>query len=510
MAAKRKPDPSVVMADLQRHEKYHKYFSDVLEYLREYNRSAGAQRIAEYIIDKYDLDTKWINFKRYLAVALKYIDKNPQLVDVWEDFDTSRKKGGGDTEMKIAKNGTTAEGQGTITEDELIDQYGKEDILNAFIRKLGVDMDEWEVADWKVKDNYWTTSMKIADVVTDKDGKTFKVEKPMQLANKGFYVYVRFQPRFKIKGWNKYKIELMKDLKEMAPVVQNFPYNIMHDMEKEKFMLELGLYDVHLGRWYFDAAKQEYIFGTKVSEDNYKKAIEYHIQLHADKNITEILIPFGHDILTTDIHYPYPMTRKGTPQRLDHDWQYVYIRARKLYDWTIQRLSQIAPVYIPFIYGNHDPEKTFTLGDHFEAVYASNPNVFVNNLWEQRKYHKFGEVLIGMTHNDKSGGNLHQSMQKECKEWWSDTTFHEWHLGHQHREKQMTFISEDREALVYRYLRAMVPIEEWEHEQNYKRYVGSTSYLWSSEFGLRSVNYDTLPANFNKAVTEGRVRGGYV
>ena len=98
-------------------------------------------------------------------------------------------------------------------------------------------------------------------------------------------------------------------------------------------------------------------------------------------------------------------------------------------------LSNIAPVDVIIVQGNHDYERMFYVGDLLYARFADNPNVTIDNGLNERKYYQYGTNMILHFHGDKvKSDKIPLLMATEQPVMWSETTFREAHLGHFHKE----------------------------------------------------------------------------
>ena len=109
------------------------------------------------------------------------------------------------------------------------------------------------------------------------------------------------------------------------------------------------------------------------------------------------------------------------------------------------------------------------------------------------KYIQFGEVMVGYTHgSEEKEASLPILMAGEEKEMWGRTTFHEWHLGHFHRKRNMKYTVLDKAQMVneehsvtVRYLSSLTGSEEWHYK---KGYIGTVkageAFVWNDEAGL--------------------------
>jgi hypothetical protein len=202
-------------------------------------------------------------------------------------------------------------------------------------------------------------------------------------------------------------------------------------------------------------------------------------------SVGRILFPIGNDFYDTDTLEM--TTTHGTLQRDDPRWQMVFRMGQDFTIRTIDKLTQIAPVDVVVVPGNHDETKMFYLGAVLDAWYHSNPNVNIDNATKLRKYYQFGSNLIGLTHGyHEKYGDLQSLMAYEQPKMWAESTHREWHLGDKHHSKSMLFpVEELKNGVVVRILRSLATPSTWEYN---KGFVGSLKaaegFLWSHNLGL--------------------------
>ena len=82
----------------------------------------------------------------------------------------------------------------------------------------------------------------------------------------------------------------------------------------------------------------------------------------------------------------------------------------------------------------------------------------------------------------------------DSKPLWSETKYHEWHLGHIHRKRNVTYTILDKArtlnedlGVTVRYLSSLTGTEEWHHK---KGFIGSIKaadgFIWNDEKGFRA------------------------
>jgi len=261
---------------------------------------------------------------------------------------------------------------------------------------------------------------------------------------------------------------------------------------REKNLLEISVFDLHIGKLAWGGETFEN-YDVKIARHRFLTSIEKLMHNASGFNYERILFPVGNDFFNSDTILN--TTTKGTPQDEDLRWQKTFdVGVRLLVD-AINLMKQVGvPVDVVVIPGNHDFERSYYMGAYLEAWFKNDPTVSVDNHASPRKYYNYGNLLLGLTHGSEekeSALPLLMATDIQSKPLWSQTKFHEWHLGHIHRKRTVQYdinksrlLNEDL-GVTIRYLSSLTGTEEWHHK---KGYVGSTKaadgFVWDYEYGL--------------------------
>ena len=325
--------------------------------------------------------------------------------------------------------------------------------LDQLLDKCNVDRDIWDVESFLV--NKW-------DVTSWKQGE------PQTWEN--FQVKARLTIKEAQKK-AKSASEIFRDMTEnyKPPVVElNFKTNVDEDGE-ENNILEIALFDLHYGKLAWNGETGE-DYDTKIAKKRFVYAIKKLIQRSSGFNIKRVLFPIGNDFFNSDNREN--TTSHGTPQDEDLRWQKTFQSGCELIVDGINIIKQLGvPIDILVIPGNHDFERSFYLGAFVSAWFRNDKQVNIDNSAKPRKYYKWGKVLLGFTHGKEEKENslpMLMARDKDSKALWSETEFHEWHLGHFHRKKTKKFTVLDKtgyvdeeEGVIVRYLSSLTGTEEW-------------------------------------------------
>ncbi|NJO59675.1 MAG: hypothetical protein HC836_15630 [Richelia sp. RM2_1_2] len=285
------------------------------------------------------------------------------------------------------------------------------------------------------------------------------------------------------------KIRWQKFVDEIRMYSPN--YKVINDITKKegilgrKYLLEMSIFDLHVGKLAWDEESGEN-YDTKIAINRYNESVSTLLEhvLHYKDQISEILFPLGNDLINVD--NKFNKTTAGTDQHVDSRWQQMFRKTKELMIRNIDILSQIAPVKVLMVSGNHDQQTVFYLGEVLDAWYHGNGRVIIDNNASQRKYHRFGTNLIGFTHgNEEKHLDLPYLMSEERRVDWAETKYREIHLGHFHKRKTISFvdIDENRGAKI-RVLPSLSGSDAWHNSKGYKSMKSAVAFLYDKEKGM--------------------------
>jgi len=267
--------------------------------------------------------------------------------------------------------------------------------------------------------------------------------------------------------------------------INNAPKQVKHKpIDGVGHMLEVNIFDLHFGKLCWNGETGE-DYDTKIASTRFHSAIDDIILKASGHNIEKIVFPVGNDFFNTD--GKENQTSNHTPQDEDLRWMKTFRNGRRLIVEGIEKLKQLANVEVIIIQGNHDFERSYYLGDSLIGWFRNDQNVSINNEATPRKYLKYGQNLIGLTHgNNEKIADLPLLMASEKKELWSDTKFHEWHIGHFHHKKQIKFQTiDEQKGCVIRFMRSLSGTDAWHNLKGYVQNVQSAeAFIWHPQEGM--------------------------
>ena len=297
-----------------------------------------------------------------------------------------------------------------------------------------VDLAVWDVERQLV--NKWEVGAKkkVSDLKFDKGKISGRVQSDGELTVKQL---------IQVKVWLKRRIpscveEAFKRITERLPLA---PRKVKYREPKGDFMLEIGLFDHHFGKlaWARETGQD---YDLRIAEELYPKAVEELLGKARHYGISRIILPIGNDFFHID--NLENTTAKGTRQDVDTRLPKIFDAGAMSVIRSVDMLSQVAPVEVVWVPGNHDPLMGYFLAKYLDAYYRNNGRVQVDTGPKSRKRIVHGNVLIGYTHGDEEPHrDLPSIMATEWPHDFAATLFREWHVGHLHKAKETHYLAGD-------------------------------------------------------------------
>ena len=266
------------------------------------------------------------------------------------------------------------------------------------------------------------------------------------------------------------KDDLISEMQQYAP---KYP-KIKYPKHKNGHCFVVDPADIHLGKL-CDAFETGDTYNNEIVIQRVKEGVLGLIEKAKGFNIDEVVLIVGNDIMHTDT--PRRTTTSGTPQDTDGMWYSNFKLAKELYIWTIETLIQVGKLKVIFNPSNHDWMTGFFLID---SIYSWFKNAQIE--WDidmqHRKYHVYGNSLIGTSHGDGAKmANLPLLMATESKDW-SSAKFryiYMHHLHHKHSKEQIGVTIEG--------LRSPSGTDGWHHRNGYIATKAVEAFIHSKENG---------------------------
>ena len=297
------------------------------------------------------------------------------------------------------------------------------------------------------------------------------------------------EPLYQVKAFLKRKTSIVAAKQEIADLMvlskekAPKPPAIVKRTGRKGHMLEINLTDHHFGKlaWQMETLAANY--DVKIATAVFHRAMAAILDRSPYDSYEEIWFVVGNDLFNAD--NTAGTTTAGTQVDSDVRIRKTYVTVRTLVVRAIENLRHIADkVKVIVVPGNHDYNTTWHLGDSLELYFSKYPDVEVDNSPSSRKYHAYGNTLIGYTHGDKGKlSDLAVLMTVEAREQYGATKFHEWHTGHTHHTQ-----TNEVHGIRIRVLPALCPPDKWHSESGFVGNLRSSeAYLWDKEQGLISI-----------------------
>jgi hypothetical protein len=221
-------------------------------------------------------------------------------------------------------------------------------------------------------------------------------------------------------NWEQGVLYPMRDwMEEVLPTYK--PVVLKLKDVKETFAAIVGVSDWHYMKVAFSEDGKE-TYNRKIAIAHLKEAqSELVSKMLKQGNPSVIYLPIGTDNLHID--NPQQTTTHGTPQaeQTDGGW------ATELQNYVdviinmVEMYSQIAPVEVISIPGNHDKHTSFVIAVMLKLFFEQNERVTVTVSQHPRIYKKYGNTCLVFDHGDdkslvKFRANMHKLALVEAKE----------------------------------------------------------------------------------------------
>lgn len=255
-------------------------------------------------------------------------------------------------------------------------------------------------------------------------------------------------------------------LKELKGHFTDKAVYALSQIEDRKYAYELSLPDTHFGKMSWGEESGE-DYDLKIAQERYVTAIQTLLSYVNPNLLERIVFPIGNDMINIDSRRNE--TFAGTRQDSDSRYFKIVRTVKKLLIEVINGLSNIAPVDVIIVSGNHDPESMFMVGEMLDAYYTNNPNVTIDNTPKQRKYYQYGSNGFQYTHgNEENHKDLGLIFATEQPNLWADTQFRFAKLGHFHKNKKLNYVSVDEyQGFQVQILPSLSGTDAWHSSKGY-------------------------------------------
>jgi hypothetical protein len=230
------------------------------------------------------------------------------------------------------------------------------------------------------------------------------------------------------------------------------------------YMMSLNIADPHVGKLAWGRETGGPNYDVAIARETYNTAVEVLLQRSSHISATRILYVVGNDGLHVDGNSN--TTTKGTPQDMDGRYFRSFQTYRQMITDNAEMMARhYAPVTIVGVKGNHDRQTSMTLMDSVRSWFRDNKWIAVDAEPLDRKYFRFGRVLLGYTHGDQiKADKLARTMAIEEPELWAGSIHREIHTGHLHTERVLV---DEVAGVKIRVIPSLAPPDAWHAAAGY-------------------------------------------
>jgi hypothetical protein len=262
--------------------------------------------------------------------------------------------------------------------------------------------------------------------------------------------------------YDRIREDMISEMREMSPIVKKYDRAATYD--PHCFVLDIA--DLHVGKLATEAGSNSE-YNVKIAVDRAIAGAESLIDKSSPYNIDKIVFVIGNDVLHID--NPKRQTTAGTSQDTDGMWYDNYVIARKVYTQIINRLSTIADVHVIHCPSNHDYMTGFMLADALSCYFYNNENVTFDVSTVHRKYFKYGNNMIALSHGD--GCKIDQIpylAANESPKMWAETQYRYAYLHHIHHKDYFKFRGgKDFIGMTVEFVRSPSSSDRWHNDNGY-------------------------------------------
>lgn len=238
-------------------------------------------------------------------------------------------------------------------------------------------------------------------------------------------------------------------------------------MKGAEYLIIFPVYDCHINKlaWADETGEN---YDSKIAAKRIYKSFEDLTCKVAPFKAERVVLEIGGDILHVD--NLDNATTGGTPQDVDGRVQKSFTNAVKIFTTVIDRLLLIADVDVVCVSGNHDAMMSFGLYQTLMAWYRFNDRVNIDCGPKLRKYYRYHNNLIGVTHGDMSVKKIKELpmiMASEAAELWGKCAHREWHIGHLHSQKSVNYTVEEDDFCMVRRMPSLASPDSWHYAKGF-------------------------------------------
>lgn len=234
--------------------------------------------------------------------------------------------------------------------------------------------------------------------------------------------------------------------------------------------------DPHIGlySWHEETGND---FDCEIAERDLRQAVDYLV--YAAPATEECLIANLGDFFHAD-DASNTTSRSGNTLDVDGRWSKVLDVGIAIMEYVIDKaLEKHKKVTVINEIGNHDDHTSIVLSRCLHARYKLNPRVTIDNSPKPCHYYRFGKVMIGTAHGDKTKPDiLGEIMAVDRAKDWGETLYRYWLTGHIHHISRKEF-----RGCVVESFRTMAGKDAWHSHAGYRSGRDMNCIVYHKDFG---------------------------
>jgi len=265
-----------------------------------------------------------------------------------------------------------------------------------------------------------------------------------------------------IVSFDEMREDFIKEMKEHSPKFEK----IKRENVNDRHLLVIDPSDIHVNKLSSEEETGQ-VYNSEIAVKRVKDAIDGILSKSSGFPLDKIVLVIGNDVLNTD--NTMNTTTKGTNQDVSNRWYEAFRMAKQMYIDVISKLVQVADLEVIHVMSNHDYVSGWMLADSLYSWYRNHDNITFDTKVRHRKYFKWGNNLIGLSHGDKfKSSDAPLLMANEAPKMWSETYYRYFYLHHIHHKVQTKFQSgKDYQGVTVQHLRSPSPEDLWHMDSGY-------------------------------------------
>lgn len=281
-----------------------------------------------------------------------------------------------------------------------------------------------------------------------------------------------------IQGINGYIVEEVFEKLKRDYVTPKKQYT---NYERNGACFIVNYFDVHFAKLAHSEESGEN-YDYKIARQRLIDATQEYITRLQGIKLEKIIFAIGNDYFNSEFN---GTTTAGTAQDNDSRYYKMFEKGIETLIEIIDMLSELAPVHVPLVQGNHDYYTSYSAARVLDAWYRNDENVTIDSAPTTRKYIKFGNDLFGFTHNADERDRIYNLMQIEEPKLWGETLYRTWFTGHKHSEDVV-----EKGGVIIRQAPSVCSSDAWHKRMGYVGAIKKTqAFIYDKEYGLTDILY---------------------